>query len=140
MSLNPPPLRIIRSHALSGSLTVAPELICVAPTAITNGHDAGKEGLNLFASRPPEKSSNPRDMSLEFIIVLFSGHAHHWSFGKLRRIQLLHDHPNYTKQLSPITQAYRNGGLMIPQDSGSVNECQIYAENTSRLRTVVASG
>src|SRR6266404_4081617 len=52
MSLNPPPLKIMRSHALSGSFTVAPKLICVAPTATTNEHDAGNPGLNLTALKP----------------------------------------------------------------------------------------
>ena len=107
MSLNPPPLKIIRSHALSGSFTVAPESICVAPTAITNGHDAGKIGLNLFASRLPVGSSRPGDTSSESIAVLFSGNAHHWSFDKHHRVQRPHHRPNHTKRSFPITQAYR---------------------------------
>ena len=32
---NPPPEKITCSHAPSGSLTVDPGLICVAPTAVT---------------------------------------------------------------------------------------------------------
>lgn len=37
---NPPPEKMTCSHAPSGSLTVDPGLICVAPTAVTKGHDA----------------------------------------------------------------------------------------------------
>jgi hypothetical protein len=51
MSLNPPPLEITRSHAFSGSFTVEPEFICVAPTATTYEHDAGNSGLNLVESK-----------------------------------------------------------------------------------------
>jgi hypothetical protein len=49
--LKPPPLKMICSQALSGSYTVEPGLTCVAPTAVTKGHDAGKLGLNLIPSR-----------------------------------------------------------------------------------------
>ena len=54
--LKPPPLKIPCSQALSGLYTVEPGLTCVAPTAVTKGHDAGKAGLNLV---PPFWSGLP---------------------------------------------------------------------------------
>lgn len=43
--LKPPPEKMTCSHAPSGSNTVEFGLTCVAPTAVTNGHTAGKSGL-----------------------------------------------------------------------------------------------
>ena len=41
----PPPEKMICSHAPSGSSTVDPGLTWVAPTAVTNGHEAWSRGL-----------------------------------------------------------------------------------------------
>ena len=67
MSLNPPPLKMTRSLARSGSFTVEPELICVAPTETTYEQDAGNPGLNRTALKP--LSFTPEGVSL----VLLSG-------------------------------------------------------------------